>query len=188
MRRASSNHRDPGLARHLLVAWRASRAVLPPLERAVMIRVLVIDDDEIAREAMRAVLVRAGFDVVELATPIGATAVIKRDKISVVALDINMPTINGDKLAKLLRDNAQLSNLGIVLVSSCDIDKLSAIGEKVGADGIVSKAKLHVALAPAVERAVAARAGKTSPPPPSSAGSSAASSSSNPPPSMRRPK
>ncbi|WP_437591591.1 response regulator [Sorangium sp. So ce1000] len=156
------------------------------MEHHVMIRVLVIDDDDIAREAMRAVLVKAGFDVFELATPIGATAVIKRDKIAAVALDINMPTINGDKLAKLLRDNAQLSNLGIVLVSSCDIDKLSAIGEKVGADGIVSKSKLHVALAPAVERAVASRAAKTGPPP--SSGPSAASSSSNPPPSMRRPK
>jgi PleD family two-component response regulator len=147
-----------------------------------MIRVLVIDDDDIAREAMRAILVRAGFDVFELATPIGATAVIKRDKIAVVALDINMPTINGDKLAKLLRDNAQLSNLGIVLVSSCDIDKLSAIGDKVGADGIVSKSKLHVALAPAVERAVASRAGKVG------ATSSVPPSSSNPPSSIRRPK
>ncbi|WP_438008852.1 response regulator [Sorangium sp. So ce321] len=127
-----------------------------------MIRVLVIDDDDIAREAMCAVLVKAGFYVFELATPIGATSVIKRDGITAVALDINMPTINGDKLAKLLRENAQLANLGIVLVSGCDIEQLSALGEKVGADGIVSKSKLHVALAPAIERAVAARAAKSS--------------------------
>ncbi|WP_437816023.1 response regulator [Sorangium sp. So ce1078] len=125
-----------------------------------MIRVLVIDDDEIAREAMCAVLVRAGFCVFELATPIGATSVIKRDGITAVALDINMPTINGDKLAKLLRENAQLSNLGIILVSGCDVEQLSALGRKVGADGIVSKARLHVELAPAIERAVAARAAK----------------------------
>jgi CheY-like chemotaxis protein len=148
-----------------------------------MIRVLVIDDDDIAREAMRAVLVRAGFYVFELATPIGATSVIKRDGITAVALDINMPTINGDKLAKLLRENAQLSNLGIVLVSGCDIDKLAEIGEKVGADGIVSKSKLHVALAPAVERAVAARAAKSNAPP-----SSTKPAISGPPPSARRPR
>lgn len=151
-----------------------------------MIRVLVIDDDDIAREAMRTILVRAGFDVSELATPIGATSVIKRDGITVVALDINMPTINGDKLAKLLRDNSQLSNLGIVLVSSCDIEQLSAIGKKVGADGIVSKSKLHVALAPAVERAAALRAAR--------AGTSSSSTSTStfpttiPPSSARRPK
>ncbi|AUX40221.1 transcriptional regulator [Sorangium cellulosum] len=144
-----------------------------------MIRVLVIDDDDIAREAMCAVLVKAGFYVFELATPIGATSVIKRDGITAVALDINMPTINGDKLAKLLRDNAQLSNLGIVLVSGCDVEQLSALGAKVGADGIVSKSKLHVALAPAIERAVAARAAKGGAP------SSAALSASGPPSSRR---
>ncbi len=142
-----------------------------------MIRVLVIDDDEIAREAMCAVLVRAGFCVFELATPIGATSVIKRDGITVVALDINMPTINGDKLAKLLRENAQLANLGIVLVSGCEVEQLSALGQKVGADGIVSKARLHADLAPAVERAAAARSAKTGPP------SSAASASATPVPS-----
>ncbi|WP_437962524.1 response regulator (plasmid) [Sorangium sp. So ce119] len=147
-----------------------------------MIRVLVIDDDDIAREAMCAVLVKAGYYVFELATPIGATSVIKRDGISVVALDINMPTINGDKLAKLLRENAQLSNLGIILVSGCDVEQLSALGEKVGADGIVSKSKLHVALAPAVERAAAARAGKSVAP------SSSASPLSAPPSSVRRPR
>ncbi|WP_437289361.1 response regulator [Sorangium sp. So ce406] len=147
-----------------------------------MIRVLVIDDDDIAREAMCSVLVKAGYYVFELATPIGATSVIKRDGITVVALDINMPTINGDKLAKLLRENAQLSNLGIILVSGCDVEQLSALGEKVGADGIVSKSKLHVALAPAVERAAAARAGKGAAPP------SSASSLPAPPSSVRRPR
>ncbi|WP_437726090.1 response regulator [Sorangium sp. So ce861] len=147
-----------------------------------MIRVLVIDDDEIAREAMCNVLVRAGYVVSELATPIGATSVIKRDGITVVALDINMPTINGDKLAKLLRENAHLSNLGIILVSGCDVEQLSAIGEKVGADGIVSKSKLHVALAPAVERAVAARAAKAG------ATSSVTTLSVPPPASSRRPR
>ncbi|WP_438027684.1 response regulator [Sorangium sp. So ce233] len=147
-----------------------------------MIRVLVIDDDDIAREAMCAVLVKAGYYVFELATPIGATSVIKRDGITVVALDINMPTINGDKLAKLLRENAQLSNLGIILVSGCDVEQLSALGEKVGADGIVSKSKLHVALAPAVERAAAARAAKSVAP------QSSASSLPAPPSSVRRPR
>ncbi|KYF73770.1 response regulator [Sorangium cellulosum] len=147
-----------------------------------MIRVLVIDDDDIAREAMCAILVKAGYYVFELATPIGATSVIKRDGITVVALDINMPTINGDKLAKLLRENAQLSNLGIILVSGCDVEQLSALGEKVGADGIVSKSKLHVALAPAVERAAAARAAKSVAP------HASTSSLPAPPSSVRRPR
>ncbi|WP_437782499.1 response regulator [Sorangium sp. So ce1097] len=153
-----------------------------------MIRVLVIDDDDIAREAMCSVLVKAGYYVFELATPIGATSVIKRDGITAVALDINMPTINGDKLAKLLRENAQLANLGIVLVSSCDIEQLSALGEKVGADGIVSKSKLHVALAPAIERAVAARAAKSAAPSSSSSSSSSAPPLFSGPPSTRRPR
>lgn len=157
-----------------LLAWQ-------PLPEGVVIRVLVIDDDEIAREAMRSVLVKAGFYVFELATPIGATSVIKRDGITAVALDINMPTINGDKLAKLLRENAQLQNLGIVLVSSCDVEQLTELGEKVGADGIVSKSKLHVALAPAIERAVAARAARSN-------ATSSKPSLGPPPPSVRRPR
>ena len=83
-------------------------------------RVLLIDDDDIAREFLASLLKDGGHEVHELPSPIGATRTILNEGIDVVVLDIFMPQMDGDKSAKMLRENPRLEGMGIVLVSSCD--------------------------------------------------------------------
>jgi CheY-like chemotaxis protein len=118
------------------------------------VRVLVIDDDELARAFLSDVLRSAGFVVTESESTIGVTNRIVREDIHVVVLDVMMPTIRGDRLATLLRKNPALSGLGVVLVSSHPPEELTQIASEVGAEAVVGKHEVRARLAHAVMDAV----------------------------------
>jgi CheY-like chemotaxis protein len=115
-------------------------------------RILLIDDDDISRELLASLLKTARHEVWELPSPIGATRTILRERIEVVILDIHMPQMDGDKSAKMLRENPRLQDLGIILVSSCDVAQLETLAKRVGADAVVPKSDARAKLVPVVER------------------------------------
>src|SRR6478609_9453722 len=102
-------------------------------------RILIIDDDDIVRELLCSTLKRKGHEVHDLATAIGATRVIFEQDIDAVVVDVNLPDISGDKLARVLRQNSRGAALAIVLVSSLPIDELKALALLAQADGVLSK-------------------------------------------------
>jgi PleD family two-component response regulator len=114
--------------------------------------VLVIDDSDIARASMANLLAEAGLNVVELASPIGATRAILSHEVSVVVVDILMPGMRGDRLATLFRGNPRFKSVGVVLVSGESGVELDRLLTETGADAAVSKAALQ-GLLPAVIRA-----------------------------------
>ena len=101
--------------------------------------VLVIDDSDIARASMGRSLSQSGLAVLDLPSPIGATRSIVRHNVRLVVIDINMPSMRGDKLAALFRNNDRLKELKLVLVSRTEPERLSDLAVEVGADGVVSK-------------------------------------------------
>src|SRR6476660_2634911 len=104
-----------------------------------MTKALVIDDDDIARELLVSILKDGGYDTFELASPIGATQKIVMEQIEVVVLDVMMPALSGDKLAKMLRSNPRLRDLIIVLVSSCSVEDLAPLARKAQANMVLTK-------------------------------------------------
>jgi DNA-binding response OmpR family regulator len=122
-------------------------------------KILVIDDDDIAREVLCSTLNAAGHETFELQSSIGATRCIYERRVDAVVIDVMMPTINGDKLARVFRSNAHGEQLGIVLVSSRSRAELESLTALAQADEIVSKADVRRGLVAAVERAVERRAG-----------------------------
>ena len=117
------------------------------------LRVLVIDDDELAREFLCDILRREGFNVIDWSSTIGVTNKIVREGIRVVVIDVMMPTIRGDRLASLLRKNSALGALGVVLVSSCPREELEQLAKEVGAQAIVGKQDARTQLVAAVMHA-----------------------------------
>ena len=116
-------------------------------------RILIIDDDDIARELLCSTLKRLGHEVHELATAIGATRAIFAHDIDAVVVDVMLPDISGDKLARVLRQNSRGQSLAIVLVSSLPIDELRALALVAQADGVVPKSNIRAGLEPALTRA-----------------------------------
>ena len=127
--------------------------------------VLVIDDSDVAREQMAEQLRRAGFHVSTLASPIGATRVIVDQSIDVVVIDVQMPSIRGDRLAALFKGNRRFAALGVILVTGAGETELSQLGALAKADAVLSKARLDQ-LAEIVRRTY--RKYHSSRPPPSS--------------------
>lgn len=122
-----------------------------------ILRVLVIDDDDVARDVIVDVLEHDGHTVTSLPSPIGATKHIVDQHVNVVVLDLMMPSMRGDKLATLLGRNPKLKNLGVVLVTSARLEDVSALTDAMGSIAIVSKNGIQDDLCPAVRRAARLR-------------------------------
>lgn len=118
--------------------------------------VLVIDDSDIARGSMVRALKGAGFSAGDLPSPIGASREIIRNGVKLVVIDINMPTMRGDKLAALFRKSDRLKHLKLVLISGSDIDQLRALAKEVDADAVVAKSEGNDALVKTVRRLLGA--------------------------------
>lgn len=101
--------------------------------------VLLVDDSELARAAMKKALTEAGVRVVDLPSSIGATRAILRHAIRIAVVDVNMPSLRGDRLVQLFRKNKKLRRVKLLLVSDRDEADLRALADLAKADDIVPK-------------------------------------------------
>jgi DNA-binding NtrC family response regulator len=100
-------------------------------------QVLVVDDDIVVLEITRERLERAGFSVVTRTSALGTSAYIRKEKPAHVLLDVNMPGLSGDALAKLIVDGD--FRTGVILHSSQERQALAALAQKCGALGVIEK-------------------------------------------------
>ena len=101
--------------------------------------VLVVDDSDIVLEVVRKNLEGAGYNVITRNKPSGSVAAILRDKPDVVLLDVNMPTLSGDTIAKILARVSQNPETLVLLHSSLSIDSLRLKALATGAHGYIQK-------------------------------------------------
>lgn len=64
------------------------------------------------------------------------------DKVKIVISDIEMPKMDGHRLLKLIRDNQKLKNMPVILFSSLINEEMRLKGERLGADGQISKPEI----------------------------------------------
>lgn len=102
-------------------------------------KILVIDDSEVALVLMQETLGEHGHTVVALPTPIGVTRIILQESIDVVVVDVNLPSLRGDTLAALFRKQPRMQKLGVVLVSGVDEEELRRLGRDSDADAVCTK-------------------------------------------------
>ncbi|EWC61148.1 putative two-component system response regulator [Actinokineospora spheciospongiae] len=103
-----------------------------------MIRVVVVDDEELVRTGFRLILQAAG-DIKVVATPTGAQAVreISLLKPDVVLLDIRMPDVDG--LTILRRLQGLKPPPVVAMLTTFDSDEYIATALRTGASGFVLK-------------------------------------------------
>lgn len=98
---------------------------------------LVVDDDLVVLEVTRERLERVGFEVVTRESALGTSAFIMKEKPDYVLLDVNMPGLTGDALAKLLKGRGPHSR--VILHSCSDRKQLTKLAKECGAAGIIEK-------------------------------------------------
>jgi putative two-component system response regulator len=68
------------------------------------VTVLVVDDEDSIRNALRKFLIQQGYEVATAATGEEALAILQRQKVTGILLDVNLPGINGVELVPQIMD------------------------------------------------------------------------------------
>ena len=102
-----------------------------------MFHILVVDDDKNTRLLFRAELESAGYTVVTATDGRDALAVMDREHVDLVVLDIMMPNMDGYEFTRLLRESQ--NNLPILMVSTKQLPADKHKGFIVGTDDYITK-------------------------------------------------
>jgi DNA-binding response OmpR family regulator len=109
------------------------------MKESPMKTVLVIDDSDVVLELVKKSLENAGYHVLTRNEASGSVAAILRDRPDVVLLDVNMPNLSGDTIAKILGCVSQNMETLVLLHSGLSIDNLRLKAIATGAHGYIQK-------------------------------------------------
>ena len=90
-------------------------------------RVLVVDDDRIHRFQLATVVENWGYSVSQAANGFEALQVLNVEEIDLILLDSRMPELDGFEVLNQIKLNPDLINIPVIVISSHDDDKDSAI-------------------------------------------------------------
>ncbi|MDO5416060.1 MAG: response regulator transcription factor [Lachnospiraceae bacterium] len=99
-------------------------------------RILVVDDEKEIADLIEIYLVSDGYKVLKANNAEEGLAVLEKEEVHLVLLDIMMPGMNGLEMCKKIRET---NNIPIIMLSakSTDLDKILGLGT--GADDYVTK-------------------------------------------------
>jgi len=102
-------------------------------------RILVVDDDREVVRLMRAYLEQAGYEV--LVAYDGETAIhnLRRERPDLLLLDLMLPDRDGYDITRLVRADATLAALPIIMLTARVDDTDKIVGLEMGADDYVTK-------------------------------------------------
>ena len=100
---------------------------------------LIVDDDAAARERLREIFETAQYRVVTATEAGAALRVLRGVRCDLVALDLEMPGVDGLALCKLLRAQPTTSKLPIIALSESDDETRKVQAFTAGADDYITK-------------------------------------------------
>ncbi|HWZ58543.1 MAG TPA: response regulator [Gemmatimonadaceae bacterium] len=109
--------------------------------------VLLVEDELPLRRAMRDVLQREGFQVLEAGDGAEALTAIDRATPDVAVLDINLPVLDGFAVLSRLRTRASTARLPILILTARADQETEMRGLALGADDFLTKPFRPTALA-----------------------------------------
>lgn len=102
-----------------------------------MFNILVVEDDPVQRRLMKAVLTRGGYNVFQACDGNEGMAVLDRQHIDLVVLDVMLPGMNGFEFAKNLRQGG--SELPVLMVTARQTQRDKREGFLAGTDDYMTK-------------------------------------------------
>ena len=88
------------------------------LKAAIDIRcILVVDDDEIMRSALKRILEGEGYKVLLAEDGLELSKVLETTRLDLVLLDVNLPWVDGFELCRIIKGHHSLKNVPLILVS-----------------------------------------------------------------------
>lgn len=106
-------------------------------------KVLIVDDDANARLILTKILVKAGYEVNEATNGKEALENVKTFLPDVMIVDWMMPELDGEQLAKKIKNDPALKFTHVILLTSKGDTKDQVRGLQAGADDYISKPAPH---------------------------------------------
>lgn len=100
---------------------------------------LVIEDDETMRAAIKRIFEAEGYRVLPAADGTQLTTILDDSMVDLIIMDIGLPWINGYELAKLLKEHEELRKIPLIFVSGKTSELDVKRGFDVGADDYIKK-------------------------------------------------
>ncbi|MEI2609347.1 MAG: response regulator transcription factor [Candidatus Promineifilaceae bacterium] len=102
-------------------------------------RILVVDDDREVVRLMRAYLEQAGYEVLVAYDGETALHTLRRERPDLLLLDLMLPDRDGYDITRIVRADALLSALPIIMLTARVDDTDKIVGLEMGADDYVTK-------------------------------------------------
>jgi DNA-binding response OmpR family regulator len=104
-------------------------------------KILIIDDSELVLAMASDALQGAGYEVFTATNGIEANSYIfsTNNRPDLIILDIMMPLLDGNKKAKILKQQTHSQDIPIMFISSKSEAELAALVAEAGADGYICK-------------------------------------------------
>ena len=118
--------------------------------------ILVVDDSEIVLAMACEALQKAGFEVVTATTAIGVDRYLASPRRpDLIILDVMLPVLDGDRKAKMLKEDEDTKMIPVLLISSKPEEELRALVVKSRADGYIRKPFVNSQIIEIVEETLA---------------------------------
>jgi len=102
-------------------------------------RVLVVDDERDVCRLLTYSLDQAGFEAISVNTAADALLTAGREPPAVVVLDVGLPDMSGVEVCRKLREDKQLADVGIIMLTALGSREDRIVGLEAGADDYVVK-------------------------------------------------
>jgi two-component system, OmpR family, aerobic respiration control protein ArcA len=101
--------------------------------------ILVIEDDETIRNALRRMFEGEGYRVITACDGTQLSSVLDDNPIDLILLDVGLPWINGYELAEMMKEHIDLKEIPLVFLSGRSSEMDVKRGFEVGADDYITK-------------------------------------------------
>ena len=99
-------------------------------------QILIVEDEAVTRSTLKNIFEAEGYDVFEASDGAAMNAILAKQQIDLVIMDINLPGKNGLMLTRELRENTKVA-LMFLTGRDNEVDKI--LGLEIGADDYITK-------------------------------------------------
>lgn len=117
-----------------------------------MSKILVVDDDEMARALLEAAFTAKGHEVIMAANGRDALTMVREKQPQLIILDVTMPKMDGFHLCRLIKYDTRFKHIPIIFTSALTSEADKKVGITCGGDTYVEKPFNIKALIDIVER------------------------------------
>jgi len=128
--------------------------------------VLVVDDEDLIRDEVASMLRECGYRVSTARNGVEALSLVLAEPVDLILTDLNMPTMDGWQLLRLVRSRTKLKHIPIIFLTRLTNDAERLKGYDLGINDYVEKPFTRESLSDPIAKQLAARHSRRSSGPP----------------------